>query len=85
LVGWHLVGIPRPGKENEMSTTEQSYTVQGMTCHSCVAMVSDEVSEVAGVDSVEIDLDTGTVTVQGDDVDEAAVRRAIVEAGYETS
>ncbi|MBA2437776.1 MAG: heavy-metal-associated domain-containing protein [Acidimicrobiia bacterium] len=68
-----------------MSTTEQSYTVQGMTCHSCVAMVSDEVGEVAGVKSVVVDLDSGTVTVQGEDVDEDAVRRAIVEAGYETT
>ena len=68
-----------------MSTTEQSYKVEGMTCHSCVAMVSDEVGEVAGVESVEVDLGSGTVTVQGNDVDEEAVRRAIVEAGYETA
>lgn len=67
-----------------MSTTEQSYRVQGMTCHSCVAMVSEEVGEVAGVESVQVDLQSGMVTVQGD-VDEDAVRRAIVEAGYETS
>jgi copper chaperone len=68
-----------------MSTREQSYRVRGMTCHSCVAMVSEEVGEVAGVESVQVDLQSGTVTVQGDDVDEEAVRRAIVEAGYETS
>jgi copper chaperone CopZ len=48
-------------------------------------MVSDEVGEVAGVKSVVVDLDSGTVTVQGEDVEEDAVRRAIVEAGYETS
>jgi len=68
-----------------MTTKEQSYRVQGMTCHSCVAMVSEEVAEVAGVESVQVDLQSGMVTVQGDDVDEDAVRRAIVEAGYETS
>ncbi len=68
-----------------MSTNVQSYNVQGMTCHSCVAMVSEEVGEVAGVDAVEVDLDSGKVTVTGDDVDESAVRSAIVEAGFQTS
>jgi copper chaperone CopZ len=68
-----------------MSTSVQSYNVQGMTCHSCVAMVSEEVGEVAGVDAVEVDLDGGKVTVTGDDVDESAVRSAIVEAGFQTS
>lgn len=68
-----------------MSTTVQSYNVEGMTCHSCVAMVKDEVSEVPGVQSVEVDLDSGMVKVEGADVDENAVRSAIVEAGYQTS
>ena len=67
-----------------MSPTGRTYAVQGMTCHSCVAMVSEEVGEVAGVQSVEVDLGRGTVTVQGNDVDEEAVRRAIIEAGYQT-
>ncbi len=67
-----------------MSTSEQSYKVEGMTCHSCVAMVSEEVGEVAGVESVQVDLDSGMVTVAGDQVDEDAVRRAIVEAGFAT-
>jgi copper chaperone CopZ len=68
-----------------MSTSVQSFNVQGMTCHSCVAMVSEEVGEVPGVESVQVDLDSGMVKVQGDQVDEGAVRRAIVEAGFETS
>lgn len=67
-----------------MSATEQSYKVEGMTCHSCVAMVSEEVGEVAGVDAVQVDLDSGMLTVQGDNLDEDAIRRAIVEAGYQT-
>ncbi|CAN5117159.1 cation transporter [soil metagenome] len=68
-----------------MSTNVQSYNVQGMTCHSCVAMVKDEVSEVPGVQSVEVDLDGGMVKVEGADVDENAVRSAIVEAGFQTA
>lgn len=68
-----------------MTASIQSYSVTGMTCHSCVAMVSEEVGEVPGVESVDVELETGRVTVQGDDVDADAVRRAIVEAGYQTS
>ncbi len=64
-----------------MAGTERSYEVEGMTCHSCVAMVTEEVSEVPGVVSVDVDLPSGRVTVAGD-ADEDAVRRAIVEAGY---
>lgn len=67
-----------------MSATVLSYDVKGMTCHSCVAMVSEEVSEVSGVTKVDVDLDTGKVDVTGENVDADAVRSAIVEAGYET-
>lgn len=68
-----------------MSTTEASYNVQGMTCHSCKAMITDEVKEVPGVETIDVDLDTATVTVKGDDVDDVAVHRAIAEAGYSVS
>ena len=61
-----------------------SYRVQGMTCDHCVRAVTGEVSKLAGVDKVEVDLASGTVTVHGDTpLDEGAVRAAIDEAGYE--
>lgn len=68
-----------------MSASVQSYNVKGMTCHSCVAMVSEEVGEVDGVESVDVDLDSGMVTVKGAGVDDDAVRSAIVEAGFQTA
>jgi len=63
--------------------TETTYIVQGMTCAHCKASVTEEVSEVPGVASVDVDLASGRVTVTGDDVDDAAVRAAVDEAGYE--
>ena len=55
-----------------------------MTCSHCVRAVTEEVGEVAGVRDVTVDLDTGKVTVSTDgDLDDAAVREAVVEAGYE--
>jgi copper chaperone len=67
--------------ENETETRD--YTVQGMTCAHCVASVREEVSEVAGVASVDVDLGSGHMTVSGSGFDNEAVRAAVVEAGYE--
>ena len=61
---------------------ETTYTVKGMTCQHCVASVTEEVGEVAGVQEVRVDLPTGAVTVVGD-ADADAVRAAVDEAGYE--
>jgi copper chaperone len=62
----------------------KTYTVTGMTCSHCVAAVTEEVGAVAGVDDVSVDLDTGNVTVATEgEVDDAAVRAAVEEAGYE--
>ncbi len=39
------------------------WTVTGMTCGHCVKAVTEEVSAIEGVESVEVDLETGAVTV----------------------
>ena len=59
-----------------------TYAVAGMTCDHCVRSVTEEVSEVPGVTAVEIELAGGRLTVQGD-ADDAAVRAAVAEAGYQ--
>ncbi len=60
-----------------------TYRVPGMSCEHCKAAVTEELSGVAGVASVAVDLDTKLVKVDGDSLDDAAMRAAIVEAGYE--
>lgn len=67
-----------------MSTT-LVYSVPGVSCGHCRTAIADEVSAVAGVASVEVDLDARTVTVRGSDPDDGAVRAAIGEAGYEVA
>ena len=65
-----------------MSTS--TYTVEGMTCGHCVASVTEEVKKIAGVTDVEVDLDSGAVTVASEaDLDAAEVKAAVEEAGYE--
>ncbi|MEU6726542.1 cation transporter [Nonomuraea wenchangensis] len=67
-----------------MSTA--TYTVKGMTCGHCVSSVKEEVSEVAGVTKVEVDLATGLLTVDSDGpVDAAKIVAAVEEAGYEVA
>jgi copper chaperone len=63
--------------------TERTYVVDGMTCGHCSATITDEVQRVPGVNGVEVDLNRGTVTVRGADADDAAIRTAIDEAGYQ--
>lgn len=58
------------------------YTVKGMTCAHCVASVTEEVEDVAGVEAVDVDLQSGRLTVTGEGVDDDAVRSAVSEAGY---
>ena len=60
-----------------------TYTVAGMTCGHCVSSVTEEVSELSGVDAVEVDLASGRVTVtSATALDEAAVAAAVSEAGF---
>lgn len=65
--------------------TTATYRVTGMTCDHCVRAVTEEVSKVAGVTNVEVELASGTVTVSSDaPLDEDVVRAAVNEAGYQT-
>lgn len=61
-----------------------TFHVAGMTCGHCVSSVRDEVSAIDGVTAVDVDLDTGQLTVTSDTpVDADVVRAAVEEAGYE--
>ncbi|HYH74190.1 MAG TPA: heavy-metal-associated domain-containing protein [Nocardioides sp.] len=61
----------------------QTYTVTGMTCGHCAASVTEEISELAGVENVDVVVETGVVTVTSSaPLDESAVRAAVEEAGY---
>ncbi len=65
--------------------SEITYTVPDMSCGHCEQAVSSELRDVAGVDAVDVDLDAKLVTVRGRDLDDAALRAAIAEAGYEAA
>ncbi len=61
------------------------YSVPGMHCGHCEQAVREEVSAVPGVAAVAVDLDAKRVEVSGESLDDAAIRAAIDEAGYEAA
>ncbi len=61
------------------------YTVPGMHCGHCERAVKEEVSALPGVASVVVDLESKRVEVTGSELDDAAIRAAIEEAGYEAA
>lgn len=66
--------------------TTTVFQVIGMTCDHCVAAVTSEVSKIAGVVDVAVDLAAGSVTVDADvPVDPIALAAAVEEAGYEVA
>jgi copper chaperone CopZ len=67
-----------------MSTNE--YQVTGMSCGHCELSVREEVSQIAGVEDVEVSAQTGRlVVISADTIDDEAVLAAVDEAGYQAS
>lgn len=64
--------------------TNSNFTVVGMTCNSCAMTVSEEVTQVPGVQDVAVELSTGRLTVISDSsLDPALIKVAVEEAGYQ--
>ncbi|WP_203581902.1 heavy-metal-associated domain-containing protein [Microbacterium hibisci] len=64
-----------------MTTTE--YQVTGMSCGHCEKSVRDEVTQIAGVQGVDVSAQSGKLFVTSDQaIDEAVVLAAVDEAGY---
>ncbi|MER8005588.1 MULTISPECIES: heavy-metal-associated domain-containing protein [unclassified Streptomyces] len=71
-------------QSDTQGTVTAVYKVSGMSCGHCEGSVSSEISEIAGVTSVKAVASTGEVTVVSEaPLDEAAVRAAVDEAGFE--
>ncbi len=64
---------------------ERTYSVPGVSCAHCRAAIADEVGSLDGVREVLVDLDAKRVVVRGERLDDAALRAAIGEAGYEAA
>lgn len=72
------------GYEGRSVVATSEYQVTGMTCAHCEAAVRGEVSQIPGVERVDVSADTGRLVVTSSaPLDPAAVLAAVDEAGYE--
>ncbi|GAA1629265.1 heavy-metal-associated domain-containing protein [Leucobacter chromiireducens] len=63
--------------------TTNEYQVTGMTCGHCELSIREEVSEIPGVEAIEVSAQTGRLSVTSDaEVTDAQVLAAVTEAGY---
>ena len=73
-------------KEHAMATVSTTVNVSGMTCGHCVSSVSEELETLAGVEKVDVDLNSGgisTVTITSTDpLSTSEIGEAVAEAGY---
>ncbi|AOT02864.1 heavy-metal-associated domain-containing protein [Arthrobacter sp. U41] len=69
-----------------MSTVSTTVNVSGMTCGHCVSSVSEELEALAGVEKVDVDLNSGgisTVTItSAGALSDSEIGEAVAEAGY---
>ncbi|HOI23469.1 MAG TPA: heavy-metal-associated domain-containing protein [Spirochaetales bacterium] len=56
--------------------------IEGMSCGHCVMHVRSALEEVPGVKSAKVDLLERTAMVDGDNLNDQALRAAVAEAGY---
>jgi copper chaperone len=70
----------RDADEGDDVGETKTYTVPGIHCGHCAAAIKEELSGVAGVHTVDVDLDGKVVTIRGE-----ALCEAIEEAGYEVA
>ena len=63
------------------NTITRTYAVPGVSCDHCKHSIESEVSTVDGVVAVEVDVEAKLVTVSGGE--DAAIRTAIDDAGYD--
>ncbi|WP_347122924.1 heavy-metal-associated domain-containing protein [Microbacterium sp. SY138] len=65
-----------------MNTSE--YQVSGMSCGHCEVAIRGEVSQIPGVDAIDISAQTGRLVVtSAEPLDDAAILAAVDEAGYQ--
>ena len=61
---------------------KKTMMVEGMSCGHCEMAVKNALKEVDGVQDVNVDLSTGKVEVEGENLQDNLLTGAVDEAGY---
>ncbi|HNX72866.1 MAG TPA: heavy-metal-associated domain-containing protein [Spirochaetales bacterium] len=59
--------------------------IEGMSCNHCVMHVKSALEGVPGVKSAQVDLANKSAVVEGENLDDEALRAAVSDAGYEVA
>ena len=63
--------------------SKSEFQVEGMTCGHCELSIREEVSQIPGVEDIQVSAKTGKLVVSSATlIDDAAVLAAVDEAGY---
>ena len=68
--------------KTDKENAEKTIKVNGMTCNHCKANVQNNLSAIAGIENIEIDLESGKVKMTGDSIDLAEVKNKVESIGY---
>jgi copper chaperone len=64
--------------------SETTVTVMGMSCGGCASSVREEIGDIPGVNTVDVDLTSGTVIIKSDlPIGTVEIKNAVEEAGYQ--
>jgi copper chaperone CopZ len=62
--------------------SNENFTVMNVKCGGCVSAIENGLKEMPGVDSVEVTIDGGQVTVTGSDLSREQLSAKLSELGY---
>lgn len=62
--------------------SNEQFTVQNVKCGGCVSAIENGLKELAGVESVEVSIDSGQVTVTGENLSRAELSDKLQQLGY---
>lgn len=60
----------------------ETFTVQNVKCGGCASAIKDGIGAMPGIDSVEVEVDGGMVTVTGTNLDRSTLSAKLAELGY---
>ncbi len=86
LVGLLIYTFIKGHKHNHIQLTEMTkkYNIKGMNCPHCQAAVTKAIAGVSGVTQVDVNLQTGVATVEGDH-NAADLVNAVRNAGFDVA
>jgi len=66
---------------------KKTFNVKGMHCKACEMLIKDSVTELDGVNNIDVSLTKNTVSVDYDDkkIKEPAIKKAIENEGYKVA